>query len=251
MNKQLMIGFVLICISLNGFNQAVTRQSVDKKLSVLYHSIDTAVNADTHRKYNTTFKTKLLNYLRGSSSFNDSFPYLSKSITITKTHGNKIRFFSWDEQEGGSRPMIVSLAQFKNKKGQVIVQQLSTGLEMETGGYTDCSIYKVFPVFINKQPSWLCVAWGTHGGGTQFESARVFFIKGSRLVQYSSCFADPAGLVIDYPRTQQSDFAYNKALKEISYNEFLLDGEEGIYRSTGRKIFLKLINGKFARIKDL
>ena len=205
------------------------------------------VSADPQLRYDSlapSFLRLISEQLTNPITFNNSFDSLSKYLNIKTSADRKIKFYSWDDINGGTWHNINCLAQFKADNGNIIVQQLNTE-NIDSVDYTDSGIYDVFEIFINATKYYLTFASGTHGSGHQHKIVQVFSIVSDKLIKCKSCFADNKDLIIEYPRSDKANLVFNEKTSEISYSEFELDDDIGFYKPTGQVITLKLNKGKF------
>lgn len=203
--------------------------------------------ADYDLRYDSlapAFKRQLTEQLKNPITFDNSLDSLSKFLKIKTSADKQIKFYSWDDKEGGTWHNINCIAQFKTDNERIFVQQLNTE-SSDSVDFTDSGIYEVYEIFINGMKYYLTFASGTHGSGHQHKIVQVFSITYDKLVKCKSCFADNNDLIIEYPRSDKANLVFNEETNEIFYSEFKLDDDIGFYRPTGKVITLKLINGKF------
>lgn len=244
--------FYIICLTLTGllfwgtaFSQTLDLQSMDNTLT---NTFKIMMAADYNLRYDSlapAFKQKLAEQLVNPITFNNSLDSLSNYVNVKVSPDKNIKFYSWDEIEGGTWHKINCLAQFKSSKGTIVVQQLNADSSSDSVDFTDSGIYKVYEIFINSAKHYLTFASGTHGGGHQHEIVQIFSIVSDKLVKCTSCFSNSTDLIIEYPRSEKSNLIFNQRTNEISYSEFKFDNEIGFYRSTGQVVKLKLKNGRF------
>jgi hypothetical protein len=163
-------------------------------------------------------------------------------LDITISADKQIKFYSWVDIGSGSWHNIVCLAQFKATNGKIIVQQLNIR-EDDNENFTDSGIYEVNEINYNGTKFYLTFGSGTHGSGHWHKIVQIFSIANDKLVKCKSCFANKRDLVVECQRGDNSNLAFNPKTKEITHCEFAYADSVGIYRSTGRKIFLKFDKG--------
>jgi len=237
----------LLTLSMYGQNEVKGFTEIDNELTA---DFKTMIDADYQLRSDSLaplFKRQLQERLTNQITFGNSFDNLSKHLNIKTSADKKIKFYSWDDFTGGTWHIINCLAQFQSNRGKIIVQQISSSNEQETGGFTDSKIYEVHEISIGDITHYLTFAWGTHGSGNQHEIVQIFKISQDKLVKCNSCFANNKDLVIEYPRSEESKLHFIPETNEISYCEFTYNGDLGYYISTGNTISLKLIDGLFKK----
>lgn len=244
--------FYIICLTLLGFlfwetafSQTLDLQRIDNTLT---NTFKIMIAADYNLRYDSlapAFKQKLEEQLVNPITFNNSLDSLSKYVSVKVSPDKNIKFYSWDEIEGGTWHSINCFAQFKSDKGTIVVQQLNADSSSDSVDFTDSGIYEVYEILINNTKYYLTFAAGTHGGGHQHEIVQIFSITSDKLVKCTSFFTTNTDLIIEYPRSEKLNLIFNQKTNEISYSEFKFDNEVGFYKSTGQVIRLKLKNGRF------
>lgn len=229
-------------------SQTPALQKIDRELSGIYKRLMVAPSANGADSLARLFKKQLLKHLQHRLTFQNDLDSLSGYISIRISADKRIRFYSWDEYTGGSWHTITSVAQYLSPKGKPLVQLLSSGQEGMTGSFTDGEIYAVYNLQVNGKTYYLSFAWGTHGGGRQYQLIRLFSFEKRKLKSYSDVFPAKTDPVIIYPGTEKANLHYNPGTQEISFDEFIEDEAEGLYQRTGKRIVLKLMNGKFVSI---
>jgi hypothetical protein len=227
------------------FSQTEELRKIDNSLSSTFQKM---VTADPQLRYDSlapAFKKQLTGQLENPITFKNSLDSLSKYLTIKTSTDGKIKFYSWDELGGGTWHNINCLAQFKSDNGKIIVQQLNSENEGETGEFTDSKIYEVNVIKIGKTTYYMTFGWGTHGSGNQHNIIQVFKITGDTLTKFKSFFSDNKDFVVEYPRGSKLNLIFNPETNEISYNEFKQGNDSGFYKSTGQIITLRLTDGVF------
>ena len=232
-------------IWVTSFSQTKELQKIDNDLTTTFKKL---INADYDTRFDSLaplFKKQLLRQLTNPITFNNPFDSLSKYLIIKSSTDKKIKFYGWDDLNGGTWHNMTSIAQFISDKGKIVVQQLNSGNETGTGEFTDSEIYEVNEITIDNSVHYLTFGWGTHGSGNQHNIIQIFKIVGDTLVKCKSCFANNNDLAIEYPRSEKLNLTYNTKTNEISYNEFKYVDEMGYYKRTDKITTLKLINATF------
>lgn len=204
-----------------------------------------AANDFRHDSLAPAFQKQLAGQLTNPLTFDNSLDSLSKYLNIKISADKRIKFYSWDDNGGGTWHNINCNTQFKTDNGKIIVQQLNTE-SADSVDFTDSGIYEVHELLINGSIYYLTFASGTHGSGHQHKIVQIFSITHDILVKCTSCFSDNSDLIIEYQRNDKANLVFNEKTNEISYSEFKFDDDIGFYRPTGKVITLKLINGKFS-----
>lgn len=226
------------------FSQTTAFQKIDGELTNSFKAMVSASPPLRDDSLGTTFKTQLLSYLINPVTFNNVFDSLSKYLTITTSPDKKVIFYSWDDMSGGTWHHIHCVAQFQSDQGRIMIQQINSGKEAETGDYTDSRIYEVFELGTDKEKLYLTLAWGTHGSGYEHRIVQIFRIQENVFQKCGSCFTDTRDLVIEYPRGEKADLVFDPMKNQIRYKEFRFDEETGLAQPTGEIITFELRNGE-------
>jgi len=234
---------ILFCLS--AFGQTALQRSVDSLLTINFVTMISAGQQLRNDSLAQEFKNQLQFQLIRPGNFNNPFVSRSKHITIKASADGNVRFYSWDDLTGGTWHNINCLAQYKSTEGKTFVQQLNSVHETETGEYTDSGIYEVNEIVTDKVKLYITFASGTHGSGHQHKTVQVFKLVNEELTKCKSCFSNNNDLVIEYPRSEKTDLTFNPKTKEIVYNDFKHDNNDGFYKPTGQTIKLKLIKGVY------
>lgn len=229
------------------YGQIVNKREIDEQLTDQYNEM---INADFSVRYDSLaplFKSQLDSVLALPASFTIPFDSLRTRIKITESNDNNLRIFSWDEKSGGNWHDMTSIAQFKTATGKIDTKQLNSGNEAETGEYTDVVILKIHEIIIDHKKYYLTIGYGTHGSGHHHMLGQIFNISNNELIKCESCFDGFGDLVIEAPRSEKINLAYDSDKKELSYNEFQFEDSSGFYRPTGKIMSWKLIDGVFKK----
>jgi hypothetical protein len=228
---------------ITAFAQPTTLHSIDTELTQSYKALLHAHYEGNPDSIAPLFKKQILKRLENPLTFNNSLDSLAQVITIKTSADKKIKFYSWDECTGGTWHLLFCVAQFKSKSGKIIVQPITTGDEMEKGGYTDSRVYEINQLSIRDTTFYLTFSWGTHGAGHEHEIAQLFKIDDDKLVRCKSCFAGDDDLVLEHWRAQPGNLYFDVKTNEISYNEI----EEETEEYDGKVIVLKWVNRVFVK----
>ena len=240
---------IILLIFINGnllFSQTVDLQKAEYELILEfqnYWNSDYEIRFDSLRP---KLKIQIENILSNSNSFEYPFDSLSKYVTIIQSNDNKVRIFSWDELTGGTWHDMAVIVQFKTSNQEIKTQWIDSDISEEATGKTDAIQYEIYDVEINKQSHYLCFGWGTYGSGHHHNSILIFSIENDSLKVCSNCIEKDYS-VIQAPRSKKINLKYDKTEKVISFNEFKYDDEIGFYMPTGKRVKLKLKNGKYEK----
>jgi hypothetical protein len=230
-------------------NQQDALKEIDRELTLSFTDLMSSPNEEIRSDILAPkFKGVMQEHLANPLTFNNSLDSLSKYISIASSRDKKIKFYSWDNQEGGSWHTMETLAQFQSNSGKIIVQSLlNSDLEQDVS-YTDSQIYEVNEFSVENTRYYLTFGWGTHGSGMQHKIVQVFQIAGDSLIKCTSCFENGMDLIIEYPRVDTVTFTYNPTTDEIKYSE-VLPFEDGRFygRPTKNIVTLVLDHGKFKK----
>ncbi len=195
--------------------------------------------------------TKTLKSVLNDKQYNSvSYDSLGKYIQIRTSKDDKLKTFSWDELNVGSRKQYNSIYQYKDD-GKITVDFLS--LKDETGhriSITEILHYKIYKV---DDYSYLLKGYGSYGGGREFYVFRLLTYVNGKLQDCLGCFNGSDRFFYEIARGRDNLIPeYNKINKEISYYELeesYVDGDinepSGFMRSTGKILKLKYKNGMF------
>lgn len=228
------------------FSQAMDMQKAEKDLIVKFQNYE---NSDENFRFDSLraeLKTHIASILSSSNSFEYPFDSLSNYVTIIKSNDNKLRIFSWDELTGGSWHDMAVIVQYKTSNQGVKIQWIDSDISEEAKGYTDAIQFEVHDVEINKKPHYLCFGWGTYGSGHHHNTILIFSLENDSLKVCQDCIENDYA-VIQAPRSEKIHLEYNAMKKVISFNEFIIDHEIGFFYPTGRRLNLKLRNGKYEK----
>ncbi len=218
---------------------------IDKELTQAFQAKRMDDYTDESIKRALEFKNKLKTYLKNPLTFNNTLINLSNEITVRTSPDKKLKFYSWDNETGGTYHTFTVIAQYQTADGKLNVKELNEAGLSEISKQTDFSIYKIHEIKLKTKTYYLTFGWGTHGNGHQFDIVQVFKIEKFGLVKDESILSKNRDLYINYARAYKSNLAFNPVTNEISYQEFIQDKDSGFMMPTGKIITLKLINGKF------
>lgn len=240
---------IAVCFAGNTLAAQSSKLSeVDKELVRCYR---TFADADGEARANNLaewFKTRLVTELQNPVTFYGNLSGLSNHISIRISPDKKIKFYSWDNLDGGTWHTINCLAQFVSADGKIVVQQLNSGNEGETSEFTDSGVYEVNELQTDSLKLYVAFASGTHGSGHSHKIIRVFTLGKNQLEECTKCYKDGKYLVIEYPRGDRVELKFDTATSTITYPEYVLGVEmDGFYAATGKVVTLKFTDNIFKR----
>lgn len=209
-------------------------------------------NANYNDRYDTLrpkLKAQIEAFLNVPITFSASLDSLSQQINIITSKDRNIRIYSWDELTGGTWHDMAVIVQFKTSSNTIKTVWIDSDIEESPSGITSDIHYKIYDLTLNNQPYYMTFGWGTYGSGHHHNSILIFSIENDVLKVCSDCIDSPHQY-IKAPRSQKIDLKYDPLTKVVSYNEFILDNEIGFFEPTGKRIQLKINNGKFEKIEE-
>lgn len=165
-------------------------------------------------------------------TFEGSLDSLAQQITIKTSPDKRVKFYSWDDMNGGTWHTIHSFAQYRGADGSVQILQIDTGNEDRDEAYTDSRIDYIYEIVVDSQTYYLTRAWGTHGSGMQHEILRVYLFIDGTFACCESCLGDE-GFVIEYPRSATLKFEFDPVKKSISYQTMKKPNAAGVAAPLG------------------
>jgi hypothetical protein len=140
-------------------NEQITEfREIDSLLTNNYRKLLSAEPELRYATLSSVFKNQSLKYLANPITFMNEFDMLSKYLTILTSPDKKIKFTSWDDLTGVTWHAINCIAQFETDNEKRMAQQINSGNEMESGGYTDSRIFKVFELNKDSKKLYLTIA---------------------------------------------------------------------------------------------
>lgn len=245
--KTVVTAISVLLLYVCSYGQKTEFREIDRQLTNSYRQLLSAEPRSATDSLSRAFKNQLLNYLADPLTFRNEFDSLRRYLTIKTSPDQKIKFYSWDDQTGGTWHNINCVAQFEATNGKIIVQNISTGREAELSEFTDSAVYEIFELGTGAEKLYLTFASGTHGSGQHHQIVQLFRINGDTLLKCNSCFAGNKDFVIEYPRSEKANLAFDPAKNSLNFNEFGFDAEEHRYKATGKTVSLEFINGVFTQ----
>ena len=240
--KYLTILFFLFYLNTN--SQTTDLKKIEDELLVAFENY---IKSDYYSRFDSLrpkLKKQVENALSNPESFDYSFYALSKFVTIVKSSDEQVKIFSWDELTGGSWHDMAVIVQFKTKNQKIKTKWIDSDIREDPSGIIDTIQYEINDVTIDNKMHYLCFGWGTHGSGHHHNSILIFSIVNDAIQTCKSCISEDY-LMIQAPRREKINISYNKQSQEISFNEFKYNDDIGFFESTGKRIQLKLKNGKY------
>lgn len=244
--KRCFVFLFLLLIPLSFFAQNIPMSAMERTLVTLKKRLDAASPETCYVSLAPAFRKELETALKQPDALHYPFDSLSKFLSIVKTTDGKARFFSYDENGGGTWHNIASLVQFKNSKGQSVVQWLSTGREGELSTFTDSGVYEEHDIDANGKKYYVCFASGTHGAGNQHRLIRAYTMSGDTL-RAGKVFDQQDNITVEFPRVKNMNLLFDPGTKTISYNEFAEDEDSGFNMPTGKRVNWVWKNGVFVK----
>ncbi len=198
------------------------------------------------------FKETLIKTLSSEKAASYPFDSLSKTIKAIASKDKRLRVFSWDELNGGTRHIYNSAFQYDSgDKTYSGILSLNDNSDEGISHYTDVIHFEIEDV---DKDLYLVKGYGTHGGGKDFYVYRLLSFKNGEVTDCSDCFDGEDRLVFVKSRGNKVSPKYNKDTKEITYPEMkpsLHEGEEtGFEKPTGKILKLKYKEGTFIKLDN-
>ena len=239
---------IILLISISGnllFSQNPDLQLAESDLILEFQNYR---NSDYDIRYDSLrpkLRFRIENILSNPKSYEYRFDSLSNYIKILKSNDGKVRIFSWDELTGGTWHDMAVIVQFRNND-EINTQWIDSDIGEEPNGLTDTIQFALYDIQINEQPHYLSFGWGTYGSGHHHNSILIFSIENDSLKVCSNCIEKDYSTILS-PRSNEINLQYDETEKVISFNEFIYDDEVEYYMPTGKRVKLKLKNGKFKK----
>lgn len=188
---------------------------------------------------NPRIKNNLEKLLTIQESFDYSFDSLAQYVKIVQSKDKNLRIFSWNKMSGGTAHDISVTAQYMTSKGEVKVKRI----------LTDAVMQEIHELDINGRRNYLCIGYGTYGGGRHHKAVFLYEIDGSDLKLNKESF-DKKYSIIQAPRSRKIDFEYNENEKTLRFSQMSYEAtEDGRENVVYKRTILKLINGKFTETR--
>ena len=199
-----------------------------------------------YRQVRDSLKGLLANSLREDIPLDQPLPKLAESVRMVASADGRLRFFSWDEQSGGTMHDMAVVAQFATEDGGVQTQVLDRRLEQDEWPVPDIIVGEVHQL-ADQTGSYLCLGWGTYGSGHHHQAARILRIEQDTLMDCPGCFDGKPHLTVLASRRDSIGLHFDPANGRLSHREFESDEYTGFMRPTGAEIVWKWKNGRFVR----
>ncbi|UII28984.1 hypothetical protein LVD15_11310 [Fulvivirga maritima] len=186
------------------------------------------------------FENELKTYLSQPKYAQLDFKALNSNpnIHIFTSDDQKLKIFSWDLLNAGSNHT------YNNMFVWVKESEAITG-SIKNNDNTSGSMYlKAYQLPDN---SYLSLAYGTNGGGTDYYTLQKLSWKNQHLYNCEACFDGEDKLTYTKPRSSESYPIYNATSKTISFPEYKKEEETGFLKPTGDTTILKYANGRFTK----
>ncbi|AIM37868.1 hypothetical protein KO02_15115 [Sphingobacterium sp. ML3W] len=232
--------FVLVWTALYNTDASGQVEPNEAKLVSQIMALDAAKSEAETDFANSAFVQSLQQQLILPKTFSFSFPRLSEYVKIVSSADDQIRFYSWQLPVDGSRRRIQVIAQFKTKKGKIVVQQLQYFGKSDEYTFAENGIYAVYPIKYANEMAYLTFGWGTYGQGIQHNVVSLYRIEKDSLVKALDGLPQQKEIMIQYPRNADCKLRYDVNSQELSYNSYILHKDKGYYYPDGNTIRLKL-----------
>lgn len=247
-----LIFFLLFFFSTTQFNflyaqnDSLKIKRVEMELCALQDSIYT--NIGKNDSFTEEFENRLYLLLRMKESFQYPFDSLKKKIRILYSPDSLLKIYGWEQMPGGNWHSYKSVIQYRNKKNEVQLKEISNVREAELGEYTDVIIYSVYKP---DKETYLLLGYGTHGSGMHHKFAQLFQTTGDSVSIVPSSIDKRDYYFVVSPRVHKINLLYNGTDKTLSHEEFDQPNEEneGWPKPTGKLVVFVFSRGKFIRKK--
>jgi len=249
MQKILIIFLLLISISI--FSVPKTKK-LKKALNISKIEAKLVKEFTKTKKDNKKINLELKNLLVNKESIDYNFKLLSKYISITQSEDKSLRILSWFRAKNKDYKNVDLLIQFKDKSNKLIVKKVdlksvlySVWINLKPSSYLKNKIHKIK---IKNKDYYLSLANGTYNRGFHHSSILIFSIEKDDIKFCVKCI-DKKYSLVKVPVTYKIDLKYDEKTKTISFNDFRFLKRSNIALPTGKKVNLKLKDGKFVIIK--
>lgn len=229
----------------------VMSQTIKEQEMVLVKSFRSFYSISSDQWFDSVIpkiKVDLINLLIQADSYSHHFDSLEQFVKIIRSHDNKLRFYSFDEQTGGTWHDVAVFAQFETNEGVKAIR-IDSDISDEPAnenGWTHEIQYEINSYNYNGITYYLCFGRGTFGGGHYHNSIMVFNIDNNTLNNCKNCIEEKYQR-ITARRNKPIDLTYNTETNEIVFNEFITDEYTGFLKASGRIITLKFVDGTFVK----
>jgi len=248
MNKILII--ILLFLSITIFSKKT--EIIKKALNISQIEVKLVQEFAKTKKNNKKISLELESLLIKEKSLSYDFKLLTKYINITESEDKSLRIFSWFSQKDKDYKNISSIIQFKGENNKVKIKKIdfktvlySAWINLKPSSYLKNKIHKIK---IKNKDYYLSLANGTYNRGFHHSSILIFSIEKDDIKFCVNCI-DKRYSLLKVPATYKIDLKYDEKTKTISFNDFRFLKRSNIALPTGKKVQLKLKDGKFIIIK--
>ena len=213
----------------SAFHQT-TAKSIDKVLSEHFQDVLNRFPDDYRYTY-PAFKKLLTHYLSSPVTFYNRLDTLETLITIQQSPDKKIKFYGWDDREGGSSRTYDSYIQYKGI-GDTICYSF--------GGISDT--FEIYEIVEDENTYYLTLSFIREGAGLLGNYIGLFKIDGNKLIWSDEIDHRYLCYNVGYEGARDKKWIveYDNATKTLSFE----DWDYG-YEFTGKIETLKFSNGEF------
>lgn len=239
--------FLILALVLNSIHELCSAQTTSIKeleqnvVDIYSNLIDNKVYRDKDSLIRE-LNSQLPILITHKESCNFRFDSLGKYIYITSSKDKRIRIFSWDEFSGGTYHFFTNYLQLKTRDNSCKIIPFDQSEESPEVSYTS-----IKTLIQNNKPYYFFFGSGTYGGGEKHEVLRIFEIKNDTITECTQCYPSNKFILVRSNRGQRIEINLDIERAELSYNQFEINPEYGVYSNKFNKITFKFINGKLIR----
>ena len=216
----------------------------------LVASYDEMIATDPGLRYDSlapNFRHAVIKALSQKELFEYPFDSLATRVKKIRSSDGRLRVFSWDEKTGGTRHDFSAIAQYLNKKDEVVSQSINHFRTTGEKEYTEAGYFEIHTLEEGKNTQYLLLGWGTFGGGHQHNVVRLLQYKEGRMLDCVQCFDGKDFWPIILSRRDKAGLSFSSEEGTIQHKEFRENKEIGFYAPTGKVVELKWDGTTFQR----
>ena len=249
-NRMKLFPFLLVFLSFNQLNfllaqsDSLTMKTTEMELCALQDSIYS--NIGENNSFSEDFEKRLYPLLRLTESFIYPFDSLKKKIRVLYSPDSLFKIYGWEQMPGGNWHDYKSVVQYRNKKDEMLLYEISDEREAELGKFSDVIIYSVHQP---QKDIYLLIGFGTHGSGMHHKFAQLFQLKGDSLKVVSGSIDKRDYYYVESPRVHKINLVYSEKDKTLSHEELEEPNEEnaGWPKPTGKNVVFTFSKGQFIK----
>lgn len=247
--KAIIVCLLLLPVSV--YCQLPGTQLIDSLLTGYYAQYK---NYATETKYKE-FEGKLLEYLAGGITLNDSLPALSKSISIAGSADKQVKFYSCRDFSVTCRQYIV-YAQYLTPEGKTKAERITPDVPLDEGMVGEEWVSKIYKVEEAKLDSIKhYIAFGTccMSNRADINTIQVFSLTPDKIKRCMTCLEGKSYIALKYFKVASAvneitedvfKLQYEAAANEVLFNELKTDENgvayrPGVFTGNRAKITLK------------